>query len=100
MSVRRTESPTASGSALSHLVPLDEFQRDNSRLFPSIESLRWFVRRHRDSLTGAGALIFIGRRWLIDTRLIGGAFEEIGRRQSSIAPAGAPRSIGAGAELR
>lgn len=36
---------------------------DGKRLFPSLESLRWFIREHRDTLIEAGAIIKIRGQW-------------------------------------
>lgn len=42
-----------------------DFQQtaDGKRLFPSLESLRWFIRENRDQLVQAGALIKIRGQW-------------------------------------
>ena len=36
---------------------------DGKRLFPGLESLRWFIRENRDSLIQAGALVKIRGQW-------------------------------------
>jgi hypothetical protein len=42
-----------------------DFQQtaDGKRLFPGLESLRWFIREHRDSLIHAGAILKIRGQW-------------------------------------
>ena len=35
-------------------------------VFPSEASLKWYIRRHRQDLIAAGALLIINRRSLID----------------------------------
>lgn len=35
-------------------------------VFPSESSLKWFIRRHKQELVAAGALLIINRRSLID----------------------------------
>jgi len=42
-----------------------DFQQtaDGKRLFPGLESLRWFIRENRDQLVQAGALIKIRGQW-------------------------------------
>ena len=42
-----------------------DFQKspEGVRLFPGLESLRWFIRQHGDDLLKAGALIKIRGQW-------------------------------------
>ncbi len=42
-----------------------DFQQtpDGKRLFPGLESLRWFIRENRDRLIQAGALLKIRGQW-------------------------------------
>lgn len=42
-----------------------DFQQtpDGKRLFPGLESLRWFIRENRDHLIQAGALLKIRGQW-------------------------------------
>ena len=46
---------------LSELKSLRQYQeehlRENGSLFPTMDSLKWFIRCHRDTLIDAGALI-------------------------------------------
>lgn len=42
-----------------------EAQARRSRQFQSVESFRWFTRRHHDELVAAGAMLIIARRpWI------------------------------------
>lgn len=42
-----------------------DFQKspDGARLFPGLESLRWFIREHRDDLIQAGVMVKIRGQW-------------------------------------
>lgn len=52
-------------TSLSALQSWREFHstEDGSRLFPGLESLRWFLREHRDSLIQARVLLKIRGQW-------------------------------------
>ena len=45
-----------------NLVSLKDYQVIRAHLFPSIESTRWFVRKHRRILISSGALLEIAGR--------------------------------------
>ena len=47
------------------LVPLLEYQQSRAHLFPSLESLRWFIKTRKRQLVDAGALLDITRRHMI-----------------------------------
>ncbi|MDO8313911.1 MAG: hypothetical protein Q7T00_01515 [Rugosibacter sp.] len=67
------------------LTALDEFVDLQSLLpavrntFPSVDSLKWFVRQHRDELATAGALINITGRLRFHPSRFGQAAVAIGR---------------------
>ena len=44
------------------LVPLLAYQQSRAHLFPSLESIRWYVKRHREGLVDAGALLTVAGR--------------------------------------
>ena len=46
------------------LVPLLEYQQGRAHLFPSLESLRWYLKRHRAALIEAEALVMVAGRLL------------------------------------
>ena len=48
------------------LVPIAVWQGDNRHVIPSMASLRWFLRRHRERLVEAGALYEIAGRFFFD----------------------------------
>ena len=55
------------------LAPSREYQESRAHLFPSIESLRWFIRRNKAELIEAGALLEIAGR----TRISPAAFDGV-----------------------
>ncbi|MBL8288281.1 MAG: hypothetical protein JNL85_09890 [Rubrivivax sp.] len=60
-----TTEPNERAGPLAGLVTLAEHQQQRARFFPSEDSLRWHVRQHRQALTDAGAVLFIGGRlWI------------------------------------
>lgn len=68
-----------------HVAALDEYVDFGTLLptvrstFPSKHSLNWFVRRHRDELAAAGALICITGRLRFHPTLFQRAAVDIGR---------------------
>ena len=57
---------------ISQYRPLKGFEAERSVIFPSSESLRWFVRMNREELVEAGALMRPSGRWLVSPDLIDG----------------------------
>lgn len=57
--------------AVQELVPIDVYQQTRSHLFPSIQSVRWFLRNHRQALVQADAVVMLNRRYLV----VPGAFD-------------------------
>ena len=53
-------------SLLDSLQDLETYQPSNNHIFPSIPSLRWYIRSHRGELIKSGALIEVAGRLLID----------------------------------
>ena len=52
-------------SPLAELQKLDEYQQRTAHIFPGIQSIRWYVRQHREDLVRSGALLTIaGRHWV------------------------------------
>ena len=62
------------------LVPLVEYQQSRAHLFPSIESIRWFARKHRPELNRAGAILQIAGRTQIDPAAFDSVVLEAGRQ--------------------
>ena len=47
---------------IQELTALTDYQQSRAHLFPSIESLRWFIRRNKLELISAGAILEIAGR--------------------------------------
>lgn len=63
MSNDLTPPPTA---VVLRLQPLGQFRELRAHVFPSAESMRWYLRRHRAALIKAGAICAPTGRWLVD----------------------------------
>lgn len=64
MDTQSTQATQAPPKALSSLESLQDFVKspDGQRFFCSLESLRWFLREHREKLIRAGALVKVARQ--------------------------------------
>lgn len=62
------------------LVRPQDFQLANGHVFPSLGSLVWFARVHRDELRAAGAVVMIGGRMFLRAPVFMAKAEEIGAR--------------------
>lgn len=51
--------------SVTHVQALEDYRRDRLHLFPSPESLRWYLRIHRPLLSQAGALLKLRGRFFI-----------------------------------
>ena len=69
-------------SDLSALCGVPVYQRERAHLFPSEESLRWFVRRHKRSLIDAGALLMIAGRLTINPALFDRVVLTVGQQSA------------------
>ena len=76
----RSESATPS---LESLQQLEAFQAANAHVFPSVPSLRWFYRQHRQELTQAGAVVELAGRLLINAPVFAAQAVAIGARSAS-----------------
>lgn len=64
-------------SPLSGLIQPEAYQQRTAHIFPSVESLHWYIRQHRDELARSRALIAISRRRWIDPSRFDAAVLEI-----------------------
>jgi hypothetical protein len=68
-----------------HLPPLAEYDdltvasEKLKPYYPTLDSLRWAIRRHRDHFAACGALILVAGRQRLHVKLIEKAIVEIGR---------------------
>jgi hypothetical protein len=68
---------------LDDFVEIADLQSAVSRTFPTIDSVRWFVRRHRADLVENGSLILVGRRMMFHVDRFKNAAVQIGQRRMS-----------------
>jgi len=73
----------ASTLAVADLLPLPQYRERRQQVFPSEESLRWFVRCHQRELIERGALVMPTGRKLIAPQSFDLAVFEIGSRMAS-----------------
>ena len=62
------------------LTPTARYAQERRHLFPSDESIRWFLRQHKPELVEAGALLMVAGRWMADPSRFDAKVIEIGRR--------------------
>lgn len=63
-------------------VSLQTYQRLNGEVFPTEESLRWFIRRHRSELVQSGALVIPNGRKLAVVERFDQTVQAIGERRA------------------
>ena len=73
----------ASDDPLAGLLTLRQLQARLAHLFPSLDSLRWFIRRSRALLQQHGALLQIAGRTYVDPDKFAAAVLVIGAAQSA-----------------
>lgn len=64
------------------LQTLDDYRAERSHIYPSGESLRWFIRQNRDELAEAGALSLPTGRLLIEPDAFDRTVQSIGSRRA------------------
>ena len=65
------------------LLPLADYQRQREHLFPSKDSLRWFIRQHHAALAERQALLMPARHTLVAPALFDAFVVEIGARRAA-----------------
>lgn len=65
---------------LDEYVDLDTLQAGVASIYPTPDSIRWFVRRNKDALVGHGAVIIIAGRMRFHSARFKQAAVEIGQR--------------------
>ena len=74
-------TPAASAMAVfDSLMPWEEYQRANERIFPTPESFRWLLRQHRAELIERGGLCYLAGRIFVVTTVFEAMVIEIGQR--------------------
>lgn len=62
------------------MLPLPEYQQQRQAIFPSPDSLRWFIRQHHDELVEQRALLMPAGKKIIAPANFDRAVVEIGAR--------------------
>lgn len=83
-------------SQAAELVPLIQYQEQRQQVFPSPESLRWFVRTNHGKLVARGALLMPTGRKLVNPGLFDQVVVEVGALKAATR-GGAPGRSGEGA---
>lgn len=69
---------------LSDLMHLNEYIQERRHIFPSVESLRWFIRRNRMELIKRGAICAPTGCVMVDALEMDCVVIEIGRERVSV----------------
>ncbi|MEJ7685680.1 MAG: hypothetical protein WKG52_01025 [Variovorax sp.] len=71
-------------SVLADLIKPQAYQQRTSNFFPSIESMRWYIRQHRTELVKERALLYIaGRLWISPAKFDACVFERGARQREA-----------------
>lgn len=62
------------------LVPVAQYAERRKHLFPGTESIRWFMRNHRDALVESGAVLMIAGRWFANPQAFDRAVIDAGQQ--------------------
>lgn len=62
------------------MLPLPEYQQQRAYIFPSVDSLRWFIRQHHPELVERQALLMPAGKKLIAPAAFDRVVVEIGAR--------------------
>ena len=55
-----------------------DYQTAHSHVFPSVQALAWFMRRNRNQLVRAGAVLTLNRRLLLDVERFNSVVRKVG----------------------
>lgn len=84
---RTAQPPVPPLGVAASLVTFAGYAELRSNVFGSVESLRWFVRKHQAALVESGGLFRITNQWMIDPPAFDAAVLEIGARAAERATA-------------
>lgn len=70
-------------NALDGVRPLPKYGEQRRHIFPSDNSLNWFVRQHRPDLVKAGAILLLNGQWHADAERFDEAVLEAGKRAAA-----------------
>jgi hypothetical protein len=82
---RRRTAPQSLSDAprLAQLCTFEACQQANPHIWPSVQSLRWFYRAHRQELIQAQAVVEVAGRSLVNSPVFVGKVLEIGSRTAA-----------------
>ncbi len=66
----------------------DDYRAERLHIYPSTDSLRWFIRRNRDELVRCGALTCPTGRWMVQPEAFDRAIVAIGQKRAAAAAHG------------
>jgi hypothetical protein len=67
-------------NALTGVRKLHEYGEQRRHIFPSDNSLTWFVRQHRDELIERGAMLLLNKQWHVNDHQFDLAVLEVGKK--------------------
>lgn len=68
--------------AIANLELVEDYRSKRTHLFPSAQSLEWFVRKNRDELVKAGALLLPTGRWMVRPEAFDQVVVRVGERRA------------------
>ena len=77
MTTPKERSATQPEAALADVLRPEDYIKGRAHVFVSLESFKWFARKHRASLFERGALLEIGGRLLVVERRFDAAVIEL-----------------------
>jgi hypothetical protein len=72
--------PATATAAAAEMLPLPEYQQQRQPIFPSVDSLRWFIRQHHAELVEHRALLMPAGKKLIAPDAFDRVVVEVGAR--------------------
>jgi len=81
-------TPNAAPAQALDLRSPDDYRAERLHIYPSADSFRWFVRRHRADLVTCGALTCPTGRWLVQPEAFDRAIIDIGHKRATGAARG------------
>jgi hypothetical protein len=81
--MRAAPKPRESVPRLESFYQIEDFQAANQHVFPSVPSLRWFVRCHKSELIKAKAIALLAGRLMVHAANFETALIEIGTQSAA-----------------
>jgi hypothetical protein len=77
-----TPSPDTASAVIGLQLP-EQYRAARPNVYPSLDAFRWFVRRHRDELVAAGALVAPTGRLLVHPEAFDRVVLSVGPRRAA-----------------